>query len=716
MRVALFLLFLSIPAHSFIDSSSDPFFPKDVSQNISKFKSFPISWWNLLVVKPLPKESVITSGQKLCEILNGYKDDIRLTGCPSPSTQIQAAVKDWARDIVFRTPRPTDKALIQSMKTATAQWALLIGPQSKWIGEILRVDPLQSHKDLQLLTKPPATIRLGQFGGFYFDEEKNRLILPVQLGFSPTESERTQSFLKTLGEHFSVDLYGPHWSTIENKSQVMSDVQKIGWLGPLSLLLGLLLLFFFKRGAVIWLLPPVFFGTIVGGIITYFVFGSLHGLALSFGIGIIGLSLDYGFHAIVHKEYRLAWRSNAIGLITTLTVLVTLLFSQIELIRQLMLFSITGLTISFILLYYITKSYSQKIRITSFSLPVISRSIFKLPILFFLLPGLMLFLFGLEKDFDFRQFNYQSKNSKEIHNWISEKTNMQTPLFEIIPSLEKPSQYLEQKTWSRLSGVYHETPLKYLPIPSLRKIHYDSWYSECDNSFISKLSKSEKTLFKPFLDNISCEGLEASLSQINSTTPLYMSHLNHNGEWIQTWLPQNEETRKMLKARYPKVQSLYELVSGFSKALSDDILRLGPIALFLVILISFLFFQKLSLTFYSLIPTFSAFALIGWYFYFTSNSLTFISFVGLIMVFGLSIDYGIFITQELRHKGNQKELLTAISLAAATTFLGFYPLLLCSHPVLIDLGLTLVIGVIGTYLGAWIVFPALLGKKINSNA
>jgi predicted RND superfamily exporter protein len=72
------------------------------------------------------------------------------------------------------------------------------------------------------------------------------------------------------------------------------------------------------------------------------------------------------------------------------------------------------------------------------------------------------------------------------------------------------------------------------------------------------------------------------------------------------------------------------------------------------------------------------------------------------MVFGFSIDYGVFITDVYAFPEAKEELpviQSVLGLAAATNVIGFVPMIFAKHPILHQLGFALFFGTIGTYLG-----------------
>ena len=81
------------------------------------------------------------------------------------------------------------------------------------------------------------------------------------------------------------------------------------------------------------------------------------------------------------------------------------------------------------------------------------------------------------------------------------------------------------------------------------------------------------------------------------------------------------------------------------------------------------------------------------------------------MVLGFSVDYAVFaIDAELRKSESKAGTTSGLIYSAATTLLGFLPLVFCKHQVLQHLGLALSFGMLGTILGAFWGIPHLYRK------
>ena len=95
-------------------------------------------------------------------------------------------------------------------------------------------------------------------------------------------------------------------------------------------------------------------GIFAGYCVSGLVFGSLHILTFVFSTTLIGICIDYSLHYFVEKGYKTILKSMVTSLLTTCMAFMVLLFSGVELLKQIATYTITGLVtvMSFVLLFY----------------------------------------------------------------------------------------------------------------------------------------------------------------------------------------------------------------------------------------------------------------------------------------------------------------------------------------------------------------------------
>jgi predicted RND superfamily exporter protein len=83
-----------------------------------------------------------------------------------------------------------------------------------------------------------------------------------------------------------------------------------------------------------------------------------------------------------------------------------------------------------------------------------------------------------------------------------------------------------------------------------------------------------------------------------------------------------------------------------------------------------------------------------------------VNIIGMVVVSGVIVDYGMGVTYEYRNK-LKIGTVTAVSLSAITTILGSGVLLFAGHPVLFSIGVSMTVSVLAGYLTSILVVPPL---------
>ena len=113
-----------------------------------------------------------------------------------------------------------------------------------------------------------------------------------------------------------------------------------------------------------------------------------------------------------------------------------------------------------------------------------------------------------------------------------------------------------------------------------------------------------------------------------------------------------------------------------------------------------------------LAPVLSALAAMSLFCFLTGGELNMMHLIMGIMVIGLSVDYGIFVVCSKR-RGDGSTALTAVSICAASSLIGFGVLAFASHPALHSLGMTVLIGIGASWPAALLVSPYLAEERVG---
>jgi hypothetical protein len=710
MRFLAFFSFIAfgvsaVPAQaklSWFDTSSTFFLPPQVRAQLEATSQFPVFWWNFLVVELKDPKTDWGKVDEFCKLLHEVGEGTLLkTGCTQDLSQYRELLSDWSGDQMRRQDAPEPAVLKSRMQETLAKASM---PLDSTLLGILRMDPLQSYQKLREMLEKRNQIRIQNEHGYFYDPGIKAVLLPIQFSFPPNESSRVKDFtdklderLETLPEIKIRGFLGPHAFALSNETQIHDDLHVVSITGSLFLVIQVLLAVVLGRWRLMLLVPPVLISTVVSAGLTVLIFGSIHGLTIAFGTGIIGLAMDYGLHSCFNTDWKGAWRANLYGILTTIVALVTILFSSIPLLRQLMAFSILGLITGYLVYWIPHIRYPQFFRVKPFSF-VPNSSPRKLTFIFVCLIGFIIGCATVRPNFSMQQFNYTTPRNAVLMPWLVKAAGLESPLVDVYRSESPLDQASERGLWAKSNGVRVEGLSMLLPTVKEQTEHLATWKDVCDKR--SSLGEADAKFFQPFWQN--CDGLSPKNLR-GDLIPTYLRDFHgRDGSWVALWNAETPSQKAAIKGQYPGAISLAEAVDLFPKILFSELSWMAPLSLLLATLLLWTYYRDLYLVALSLLPFFSGmglYLLLALLFHF---QISFISVVAGVMIFGLSIDYGIFATNLYAgaNRPTGPGVWTALVSAALVTLFGFVPLLFCKHPILIQLGQVLVWGTLGTILGA----------------
>lgn len=136
--------------------------------------------------------------------------------------------------------------------------------------------------------------------------------------------------------------------SVASESQIRGDIERIGGISTVGIILLFALLFRSPRMLGLGLLP-LWFGSAVAVVASHLVFGELHGLTLAFGSSLLGVGIDYAEHFFSHfaltpergarRVMREVWPGLWMGALTTVIGFSGLGLTGFPGVRQIAFFS-----------------------------------------------------------------------------------------------------------------------------------------------------------------------------------------------------------------------------------------------------------------------------------------------------------------------------------------------------------------------------------------
>lgn len=250
---------------------------------------------------------------------------------------------------------PLDAPTLEAALQARVQD--LGSPAAAMVEPLLPRDPTLEILHLAETLQPAAMPRTRN--GVWFDRAGTCALLIVQTraaGFDPNGQQLAYDAVQAAfakvskGTSTRLTLTGPGAFAVEITARTQGEAQWIGTLDTVGLVLLLLVAYRSWKIPVLGVLPLASAGLAGLGAVAL-LFDGVHGITVAFGFTLIGVVQDYPIHLFSHQRpgldprenARHLWPTLATGVVSTCIAYVTFLFSGVDGLRQLAVFTIAGL-------------------------------------------------------------------------------------------------------------------------------------------------------------------------------------------------------------------------------------------------------------------------------------------------------------------------------------------------------------------------------------
>ena len=525
----------------------------------------------------------------------------------------------------------------------------------------------------------------GQVNGsvYYNGKFYNIIMLEVdsELALSPTVLNAEVKKLVDLGENLSssdVKIYmtGTPIHSYYASSRAMVEINIMCLLSTLFVV-GLIYFYFKSLKPVIPVVISIGLGILAGFLVTTEVFKSIHILTFVFSTTLIGICVDYSLHYFAGGKKIL--KSLTVSLLTTISAFFILLLSDFVLLKQIALFTITGLVCVYLIvtLFYpifIKKPY--KIRALSFDVP----SKAKKYIIGIVLLVAVLGLARINFDDNIKNMYEPSKSLLQAEKLFAEvvKTNPRTSfliikganLEDLLENEEKVTANLDRK------GIEYQALSKYIPSVKRQK----------ENQVLrQQLYKAELNYYAQFLSNKQKNVL------LNSKPKDEYLYLDDDFEFLKSFLIDNNTSVVIVFEDVPDALNLQRDISGqIAKCRELCVKLLLPIFVILLLILSKIYNFKgaCKIIMPSLLSTGFVFGILG----ILNQPVNLFNILAIFLIIGFGLDYSVF-----RYSG-EKESKEAVLISCLTTVVSFALLACVGFKLISSLGLVLSIGLIVSYI------------------
>lgn len=658
-----------------------------------------------------------------------------------------------------------DYAQIDSATTAAgvaskvdANYRTLIGPAGVALKQFIASDPLgfgyvvlNKLKDF----KPDEKVEL--FEDHFFTRDRRHLFLFINPKYPSANTAQNGIFFDRLdqliraksGGRYQVHYFGAAAVAAANATQIKADTH-LTLLISLTLLMGVILLFFRRISAPLLMLLPVLFGGLFALAVIALTKGSISVIALAAGSIVLGIAVNYSLHYLTHHRFHpnaevvikeLAFPLT-IGSLTTIAGFLCLQFVKVPVLQDLGTFaglSLVGAAVStLVLLPHFLPDDPAGMEARAVEPPHRLKALVArfhahpawLVLLLVLTPILLYFSFGVGFENDLNQMNFmtpQLRQSEAALNRISSLSRKTVFLVTSAPTLDQalarneralPTVHQLQREGLVLhvSGVAVLLASRAEQQRRLARWHR-YWTPARQQQVLARLTaagarhKFSVAAFQPFAALVGKAYTPLPAAAEATLRKAFLSNL------IEA-TPGKTSVLSLLTTTPGHSQQLYQRLAGFPgvyvfdhRYITDTLVRIMKQEFtFIAFWTSFLVFAALLLAYGRIELALIAFLpmVVAWIWILGLMALLGIKFniINIILstlVFALGDDYCIFTMDGMQHQyatGEREPGTTSLSilLSAVTTVIGLGTLFFAHHPALRSMAFVSIIGILSVWL------------------
>jgi len=579
-------------------------------------------------------------------------------------------------------------------------------------------------------------------------------------------NQEKEKVTKAFEDKIHIGFSGNHVATLDNSTIIQADVKR----ALIAMTAGILVIGFFFFGRFLYVvlifLPTLVSLTFASALLSFFTQG-ISAIALGCGAVLLGITVDFGIHILFSIDNAGTEKTDAIisrlkqpiatGAATTMAAFGCLIFSSLPGQRQMGFFTITGilgaaLFAIFVLKYFILLLPQEpKKPLISLVRACDSLMRFRTKHLFIVsLACLLLFGFSLTglKNFKFEgdiaALNHLTPATQKdmdsfLSTWgknspgvilVKAKTLEQTlqkndDLFKLLKEMEAKGQVNQIAS---LSDIF--------PSRAQQKIRYDNFQKHFPDQQIDALEKAltQASLsqgfaphaFAPFFTGLRTEKTPFSRQDFTPTVldKLIKTKLifQKNSVLALTTINVNDKSKipsiiAQIKSKIPQAKFLDKrhFVGKIAQLVAREFKQLFLFAAGAMVLTLFICLRRIKLVLITITPVLLSAVMTAGIMGLLGIPVNLISILFIIFVFGVGVDFSIFLVHhELNKKPRDRQITAgAVIICAMTTIGAFTCLAFAQHNALFSIGVAGLTGMLGSLVLALVMVPLLTEKWIG---
>ncbi|GGG35559.1 MMPL family transporter [Bizionia arctica] len=675
---------------------------------------------------------------------------------------------------------PSDYKTIQSKlhkdsieALTKANYKTLISPSGMVAKETILRDPLGlSFLALKKLQQLSFGNEFTMQNGFLLSKDKKHILLFISPTHSSSETSENALFaeqlysLNTKLNHdfkgkVSSEYFGGALVAVANAKQIKKDIQLTVGIA-ITFLLLILIVFYRKLSVPIILFIPTAFGALLAVALLFLFRTKISAISLGIGSVLLGITLDYALHILTHIRrnnnvkalYQEITKPILMSSLTTALAFLCLLFLDSQALQDLGLFAaISVLGASFFALIFIPLVYKEKNKTTKKATLIDKVASYPLHKNKWALIGLVLLFvmsyFTYNKvtfNNDLANLNFEPTELREAQDRLDALTNINSKSVYIATygTNEQKVLQINDGVFSTLKDLREKDSIigfssisaiiKSREIQEQQLNTWNNFWTADTKQLVQKnlVESGSKLGFKPnsfngFYSHLNSNFTTLNIEDYNKFKTISVDDYIATKEdftTITTLVKLKDDQADNLFSKFENNQQTMvidrkQMNETFLGGLKTDFNSLVGYSFLVVSLLLLLFYRSFSLTLVTLAPI-----ALTWFLTLGIMGLLNIQFnifniIITTFIFGLGIDYSIFITNGLLHELRTGESSlpthkTSILLSVITTILGVGVLIFAKHPALHSISLVSLIGILSAMLISFTIQPLLFGFFIGS--
>lgn len=627
-------------------------------------------------------------------------------------------------------------------------------PDSSAIARLAPSDPLLILPDLFRRLQQAAGRQLRLVDGRFLTPDRSDAVLFLTTIDSAFDSSVQAPLLKGIQAAFediravmpgakALQQSGINRFAVRAEDSIRADIQRITIFSCLGL--GLLLWILFRGFRLVGLASiAVGLGVLAGCALVLAVFGRIHGVTLAFGASLIGVCVDYVIHFYCHQSVAPSpdgsyatlariWKALATGAATTMIGFAALSVSSFPGLREVGLFSLTGVAVALATTRFVVPSLMpSKPRPVVFRAWLVERlgqgygwlcSHRTVPALI-VVASLLLAAAGISKahwNEDFTSLNRVDPDLFAEDSAVRAKVTRLEQMRFIVAlgrddesALQVNDAVVSALAEAQSAGDVAGYQSVGLLLPSAHKQREvaqafresPAVWERTAEAFgdagveSAALAPFEKDLKAPLAPSLCFDDLLGS--PLASLVQKFRIELDGQVGWL-SFLHDVRDPAALEKhiAAIPGARLIDQakMMREANRAYQQRTLELISLGLLGVLLMLFLRYRNIRKVFAAFFPSLLAAAVTISILTFAGLGLDLVSLTALLVVVSVGVDYGVFLVDaDMEGELERSAALLSIVVACASTVLGFGLLSLSSYPALHVIGLTALIGVVASFL------------------